>query len=185
MMKLILFQGNPGPKYADSRHNLGFMVADAYAMQAGVKFSSKPKFFADLAELSGEDKVLLVKPMTFYNETGRTARTLVDFYKLNPTKDVLIVHDELALPFGTIRTRLGGSDAGNNGIKSLNAAIGPNTARIRFGIWNELRSHQNDIDFVLGRFSAEEAAKLPELLDKTCQLIDSFIAGQFEATTNR
>ncbi|MEP6710637.1 MAG: aminoacyl-tRNA hydrolase, partial [Candidatus Saccharibacteria bacterium] len=134
-MKLIFAQGNPGDQYNTTRHNVGFAILDALAKKFEASFTSKPKFFADIAELNIEgEKILLVKPATFYNETGKSARALVDFYKLAPATDVLVVHDDLALPFGTLRTREKGSDAGNNGIKSLNAHLGPDYARLRIGI---------------------------------------------------
>src|SRR5438445_447838 len=138
-MKLIFAQGNPGSQYATTRHNVGFLILDQLAAKAGKEFIKKPKFHADVAELTiAGEKVLLVKPTTFYNETGQSARSLVDFYKLDTMSDVLVVHDDLALPLGTIRTREKGSDAGNNGIKSLNAHLGHDYHRIRIGIYNEL-----------------------------------------------
>ncbi|HET7630325.1 MAG TPA: aminoacyl-tRNA hydrolase [Candidatus Saccharimonadales bacterium] len=184
-MKIILGQGNPGTQYAGSRHNIGFHILDSYAQRHDLGFQAKPKFKADIAELqTSDDKVLLVKPTTFYNETGQTARALLDFYKL-AADDILIVHDELALPFGTIRSRLGGSDAGNNGVKSINQQVGPDTARVRVGIWNQQRDLIDDADFVLSRFNAEEAGKLPVIIDQAGQLIDDFLAGSFEPTTHR
>lgn len=183
-MKIILGQGNPGPNYAASRHNLGFMVLDSYAADRGLNFQAKPKFKADLAEFSHQGvKVVLVKPTTFYNETGQTARALLDFYKLD-SQDLLIVHDELALPYGVIRTRLGGSDAGNNGIKSINQQVGLDTARVRIGICNQQRGFIDDVDFVLGRFNADEAGQLAAIIDRACQLIDDFLVGSFEPTTH-
>jgi PTH1 family peptidyl-tRNA hydrolase len=184
-MKLILAQGNPGDQYSSTRHNVGFEALDHFAKKSDISFQTKPKFFADIAELShGDDKVLLVKPSTFYNETGRSARALVDFYKLNPASDVLVIHDDLALPFGTLRTREKGSDAGNNGIKSLNAHIGPDYARLRVGIYNDLRERMDDVDFVLGRFSKEEATALTEIFQKTDAIIAEFIDGSFQTTTH-
>ena len=135
-MKVILAQGNPGAEYARTRHNAGFIVLNAIADVSGASWKSANKFNADTAEITLEgEKVLLVKPSTFYNETGRTARAIADFYKLTPAKDMLVLHDEIALPFGAIRVRQRGSDAGNNGIKSLNAHLGPEYWRIRIGVW--------------------------------------------------
>lgn len=184
-MKIILAQGNPGTQYEKTRHNVGFMAVDRYAAAHDLEFQSKPKFWADIAETSVDgDKVLLVKPTTYYNETGKTARALVDFYKLD-TGDVLVIHDELSLPFGTLRTREKGSDAGNNGIKSLNAHLGENYGRIRVGTWNELADKQESFDFVLSKFSAEEQAKLAsDILPKIGELIDDFITGNHTATSH-
>lgn len=184
-MKIILGQGNPESKYDGTRHNTGFAALDYYAREKDTSFLSKPKFDAEIAELSIDDeKVLLVKPTTYYNETGRAARALADFYKLEP-QDILVIHDELALPFGTLRTREKGSSAGNNGIKSLNAHLGENYARIRVGIWNEITDKQGAMDFVLTRFSADESDKLKtDILPKICELIDDFVAGDHSSTSH-
>jgi PTH1 family peptidyl-tRNA hydrolase len=185
-MKLIFAQGNTGTDFAATRHNVGFMVLDTFAKHKETSFKAKPKFFADIAELSVKgEKVLLVKPTTFYNETGKSARALVDFYKLDSATDILVIHDDLALPFGTLRTREKGSDAGNNGIKSLNAHLGPKYARLRVGIYNELRDKIPDVDFVLSRFSADETKKLQEtIIPKALELIDAFITDTHQNTSH-
>jgi len=182
-MKLIFAQGNPGKEYDGTRHNVGFYMIDALAKEHGASFTKKPKFYAEIADTTifGE-KILLVKPSTFYNETGQSARLLTDFYKLNPKTDFLVIYDDLALPFGTIRTRLSGRDAGNNGVKSLNAHLGLEHARIRVGIYNALRDRIHDADFVLGRFSKEESEHLPQLLNKVTEFTEAFITGTFEPT---
>lgn len=184
-MKLIFAQGNPGNEYASSRHNMGFAALDGFSKEKGTSFISKPKFFADIAELGvNGEKVLLVKPTTFYNETGKSARALIDFYKLTPETDMLVVHDDLALPFGTLRTREKGSDAGNNGVKSLNAHLGPDYARLRIGVSTELRGRMDDAAFVLSRFSKEESEQLKDIYKKTTLIIDAFIAEDFEITSH-
>jgi PTH1 family peptidyl-tRNA hydrolase len=181
-MKIIFAQGNPEPTYQNTRHNLGFAVLDAFAVKSAVTFTASKKFHADIAELQiPNEKILLVKPTTFYNETGSSARALVDFYKLD-TGDLLVLHDELSLPFGTIKTRFDGSDAGNNGIKSLNTHIGPNYARIRLGIYNSLRDQMNDADFVLGKFSKAEREALPRITEQAHAFISDFIHGTLVPT---
>lgn len=160
-MKIIFAQGNPGTEYKHTRHNAGFIVVNALSEYHKTSWKKSTKFNADIAEISLEnEKVLLVKPHTFYNETGRSARAIIDFYKIEPTRDFLVLHDDLALPFGTVRVRQKGSDAGNNGIKSLNAHLGQEYWRIRIGIWNELRDRMNDADFVLSSFTKDETAAL-------------------------
>jgi PTH1 family peptidyl-tRNA hydrolase len=183
-MKVIIGFGNPEARYNDTRHNTGFAVVDTLAKDAGKSFQVKDKFKAHVAEGSiGAEKVLLVKPLTFYNESGQSYRAIVDFYKLEPS-DVLIIHDELSLPFGTVRTRTGGSDAGNNGIKSINTHGGDKTARIRVGVGNERRSVMGDTDFVLGKLSKDEHDILHEqLMPKIFTSIESFISGSFEPTS--
>lgn len=185
-MKLILAQGNPGPEYEQTRHNVGFLSLDFFAQQRNTSFHAKPKFYAEIAEVTTDsDKVLLVKPTTFYNETGKAARAIADFYKVD-TSDILVIHDELALPFGTLRTREKGSDAGNNGIKSLNAHLGENYSRIRIGTWNEIAAKAGSFDFVLSRFSKEEAGALSAtIFPKVVELIDDFIAGKHTNTSHR
>lgn len=183
-MKLLFAQGNPGAEYAHSRHNVGWRVLDALARDHGATFQPKPKFFADIAELTlhGE-KILLVKPQTFYNETGRAARALVDFYKLD-TDDILVIHDDLAIQFGTLRVREQGSDAGNNGIKSLNAHLGGQYWRLRVGILSPLRGRMSDATFVLGRFSEAERQALDAHVYPACiTLIGQFIRGDLAATS--
>jgi PTH1 family peptidyl-tRNA hydrolase len=184
-MKLIVGLGNPEERYRETRHNTGFKVVDHFAAAKGASFQRKDKFKADIAEISSNDeKVIVAKPTTYYNLSGEAARTIADFYKIDP-RDVLVVHDELVLPFGTIRTRYGGSDAGNNGVKSLNEHLGPDTARLRFGIYNDLRDKIDDVDFVLSKFSVSEAERFPELYKKTAAIIDDFVAGNFDTTTHR
>lgn len=182
-MKVIFAQGNPGIQYASSRHNVGFMTLDYLAGQWQTIFLKKPKFYADIAEVTiGGEKTLLVKPTTFYNETGQAARMIVDFYKLEPANDFLVIHDDMALPFGVIRTRLAGSDAGNNGIKSLNAHLGSTYARIRIGIYNDERSHVPAVNFVLGSFDSYEINALPIITDEVERFTAEFINGTFEPT---
>ncbi len=185
-MNIIFAQGNPSKDYDGTRHNVGFIVLDKLAMTHRADFASKSKFKSDIAEInSTEGKTLLVKPTTFYNESGVCAHSLVDFYKLDPKVNLLVIHDDLALPFGTIRIRRKGSDAGNNGIKSLNAHIGPDYIRIRIGIYNELRDRQDDADFVLSRFSADEQATLQgTIIPKVIELTNEFLAGTLEDTSH-
>ncbi|AKM80924.1 TPA: aminoacyl-tRNA hydrolase [Candidatus Saccharibacteria bacterium] len=184
-MKIIFAQGNPGLQYQNTRHNVGFLALDHFADSAHVSFQQKSKFHADIAELTHDgEKHLLVKPLTFYNETGQSARILSDFYKVS-SSDILVIHDDLALPFGTLRTREKGSDAGNNGIKSLNSHLGQEYARIRVGIRTELADRIDSADFVLARFSREEASKLDEeLFPKIDELIEKFLSGTHDNTSH-
>ena len=184
-MKIIFAQGNPGQTYDRTRHNIGFFVLDQLANSKNLTWTEKTKFSALIAEtiIAGE-KVLLVKPTTFYNETGISARKLTDFYNLDIASDFLVVHDDLALPIGTIRTRKKGSDAGNNGIKSLNSHLGEDYHRIRIGIWSELRDRINDADFVIGRFSSDENAQLETVVNKAIDLIVGFVTDGLAATTH-
>lgn len=184
-MKLIFMQGNPGEKFQATRHNVGFLLADAIAQKHDASFKDTSKFSAQIAEFSvGAEKVIIAKPDTFYNETGRSFTALKQFYKFE-NSDVLIVHDELALQFGTIRSRVGGSDAGNNGVKSINAHGGADTYRLRIGISNELRVRMDDTDFVLGKFSKSEIESLTDKIFPKClEGIEYFIAGNHQVTSH-
>jgi PTH1 family peptidyl-tRNA hydrolase len=174
-MKLVIGLGNPEPKYDLTRHNVGFLLLDHVADQLGASWQEKSKFKGLIAEATiGDEKVFLLKPTTYYNLSGEAARTVVDFYKLDAA-DVLALHDELALPFGTLRTRLSGSDAGNNGIKSLIAHLGDGFARVRVGIANEYSAKQDAADFVLGKFSQSEQNGLAEVARHVLTFIEDFV----------
>ena len=185
-MKIIFAQGNPGTQYVRTRHNVGFLVLDALAEAENATWHSESKYKAEITEVRLEgEKVLLVKPLSYYNETGQVARALVDFYKLEPSADMLVIHDELALPFGTVRVREKGSDAGNNGIKSLNAHLGPDYARIRIGIWNELRDRMDDAAFVLSVFSQGEQRQLNEkTIPAVLTLVNNFVTDTLEPVSH-
>ena len=186
-MKLILAQGNPGPEYALSRHNIGFMALDYLReKQKLVDFQPKSKFQALISELStGNNKIILAKPTTFYNETGRSARAIADFYQI-ATNDILLIHDELALDFGTIRVRDSGSDAGNKGVRSLISHIGPDFWRIRVGIKNDLTERIQSADFVLAPFAQAEVAALnASVLPSVQSMIDQFLEGSLAVTSEK
>lgn len=182
-MKLIIGLGNPDVNYALTRHNFGWRAIDALADTHNIELSTKSKFSALVGEVSvGSEKILLVKPLLYYNNSGQVVRQLMDFYKLS-NDDILVIHDELALPLGQIRTRLEGSPAGNNGIKSIAALIGPDFARIRIGISSELKHRMPDADFVLSRFNRDEEALVDDILTQVIKLTDRFLAGSFEPDT--
>jgi PTH1 family peptidyl-tRNA hydrolase len=183
-MKLVVFQGNPGRAYLKTRHNAGFMVADYMAIKQGLKFGYTKRFDAEtveaVAEAAADKAAILAKPQTFYNETGLSVRKLVDFYKLDPAHDLLVVCDDLNLPFGTLRTRLKGGDGGNNGLKSISAAVGESYHRLRIGTDNYLHTQLGDTDFVLSKFLAEERDQMPEILEKASQIVQDFLNDQFK-----
>lgn len=185
-MKLIFAQGNPGLRYARTRHNTGIAIVEAFAAAHDAQWRTVDKFKAKIAEVIVDGtKAILVQPLSFYNETGLSARLLSDYYKLDPASDILVIHDDLALPFGTLRIRDKGSDAGNNGIKSLNAHIGEHYQRLRVGIWNEQRDLMDDADFVLGVFSKDEYDKLiNDIIPKALQLIEAFANSAIEPTSH-
>ena len=196
-MKVILALGNPGDKYTNTRHNAGFLVIDQLATEQSAQFSNKPKFFADIAELNSftvdsaasaklpvtisREKILLVKPTTYYNEVGVAARALMDFYKLT-LDDLLVIHDDTDLDFGKIRIRKGGRDAGSNGLKSLHAHIGSDFWHIRIGTDNLLRRQVSTDRFVMMNFNSDELTILKNWTIPTAQtIIHDFLSDQISA----
>lgn len=176
MNKLIIGLGNIGDQYTNTRHNSGFLMLDALASKNNVKWQQKAKFKANIAEFTDDDqKILLAKPTTYYNLSGEAARAICDFYKIE-INNVLIIHDELALPFGTIRTRVGGSSAGNNGVKNLIAHIGQDFLRIRIGIANEHSAQKPAEQFVLDHFTEDEQKRFRALELATFKFVDDFIS---------
>ena len=196
-MKVILALGNPGEKYVHTRHNAGFLVIDQLAAGQSAQFSNKPKFFADIAELNSftvdsaasakppvtipREKILLVKPTTYYNEVGISARAILDFYKLT-LADLLIIHDDTDLDFGKIRVRKGGRDAGSNGLKSLHTHIGADFWHIRIGTDNLLRRQVSTDRFVMMNFNSDELTILKNWTIPTAQImIHDFLSDQISA----
>ena len=196
-MKVILALGNPGEKYAYTRHNAGFLVVDQLAAEQGAQFSNKPKFFANIAELNSftvdsaasaklpvtipREKILLVKPTTYYNEVGIAARTILDFYKLT-LDDLLIIHDDTDLDFGKIRVRKGGRDAGSNGLKSLHTHIGADFWHIRIGTDNLLRRQVSTDRFVMMKFNSDELTILKNwAIPTTRTMIHDFLSDHISA----
>lgn len=183
-MKLIFALGNPGERYATTRHSIGFAVADKLTQGYAADWRVNAKFKAVVAEFIADGiKVILAKPTTYYNEVGQSYQAISSYYGVKP-EDTLVVHDDLALPFGTIRTRTGGSGGGSKGIRSLNAHGGDQTCRLRIGISNDLAPQIDSADFVLSRFTKSEAEALETtILPKATQIIDDFITGQHEPTS--
>lgn len=184
-MKLLFAQGNPDQKYTYTRHNTGFLVLDALGKKYDAVWRDIDKHKGRIANITVDgEKVLLIKPLSYYNETGQVARTLIDYYKLDPTTDLLVIHDDLALPLGTVRVRDKGSDAGNNGVKSLNLHVGESYHRIRVGIWTDMRDKMDDVNFVLGVFPKEEKEKLEtKIIPHVETLIEKFVTGNLEVSS--
>ncbi len=178
-VRLIVGLGNIGKEYEGTRHNIGFSAIEAYQKERGFPdWQEKPKFKASLSEdfVAGR-KIILAKPATYMNLSGEAVRALKDFYKLQ-NSDITIIHDELDLPFGTIKEKQGGGSAGNNGLKSIISHIGEDFTRIRIGIKNELLADSTSsqstkktdaADFVLAKFTSEEKKQLDEIIKAALQ----------------
>ena len=172
-MKLVVGLGNPGDRYNFTRHNIGFLALDFYFKLNHLNWSEKPR----LGALWGRtDDIIFIKPQEFYNETGAVVQRYAHFYKIAPS-DILVICDNFDLEFGKVRFRNLGAAGGNNGLKSIDAALGTSEyPRIRVGTGNdELRAKMGDIDFVLSRFTPEEKAQLPNILNSICERINAFI----------
>ena len=169
---LIVGLGNPGAEYQNTRHNIGFKVLDALAGASNILFKSER--YGDVAELKIKGRTfVLVKPSTFMNLSGKAVRYWMEATKV-PQENLLVVTDDLALPYGTLRMRLKGSDGGHNGLSHIIQILQSSKfARLRFGIGSEFsRGHQ--IDFVLGQWSTEESEQLPKLIEKAGEMVKSF-----------
>ena len=182
MKYLIVGLGNIGPDYENTRHNIGFMVLDAFAKASNIVFQDKRYGFVAETRLKNKSLVLL-KPSTFMNLSGNAIRYWLQKEKLENDK-LLVVVDDLALPFGTLRLKTKGSDAGHNGLKHIQELIGQNYSRLRFGIGSEfLRGHQ--VDYVLDEFTDEEKQKLPERIETAVDIIRSYCLAGVDITMNQ
>lgn len=133
-MRLLVGLGNPGPEYARNRHNVGFMAADGIVRRHGFSAFRGGKFQGELAEgMLGGRKILILKPMTYMNESGRSVHACATFYKIDP-QDIVVMHDELDLAGGKLRMKRGGGHAGHNGLRSIHAHLGDAYGRVRIGI---------------------------------------------------
>jgi peptidyl-tRNA hydrolase, PTH1 family len=175
---LVVGLGNPGPTYAGTRHNAGAMVVDLLAERAGAPLKSQRKHRADVAEvrLGGVPgaRAVLAKPHTYMNESGGPVALLADFYKIEPDR-LLVVHDELDLPFGTVRLKRGGGDNGHNGLRSVRARIGTGDyCRLRFGIGRP-PGRMDPAAFVLKPFSTAEKREIDLEIDLAADAAEAVV----------
>jgi len=183
MKQLIVGLGNIGNEYSDTRHNIGFMILDALAKASNVVFDVNKRYGA-IAELRLKNKqLILLKPYTYMNLSGNAVRYWMQKEKIE-LENMLIVVDDLALPFGSLRLKTKGSDAGHNGLKHIQEILETlNYNRLRFGIGNDFPQGRQ-IDFVLEPFTEEEQKLLPERIDKAVEIIKSFALAGVNITMN-
>jgi len=183
MKRLIVGLGNIGDEYADTRHNIGFMILDALAKASNIIFGVNKRYGA-VAELRLKNQqLLLLKPYTYMNLSGNAVRYWMQKEKIE-LENLLIVVDDLALPFGTLRLKTKGSDAGHNGLKHIQEVLGTlNYNRLRFGIGNDFPQGRQ-IDFVLDSFTEEERRHLPERIEKAGEIVRSFALAGTDITMN-
>ena len=174
-MLIVVGLGNPGPKHARQRHNIGYTVADVIAARYGLS-APRRRFQgrAQSGEIAGE-RVLLLKPETYMNESGRAVRAALNFYKLR-ARDAIVIHDELDLAPAKVLIRKGGGHAGHNGLRSLHSQIGPDYRRIRVGIGHPGDKHRV-LKHVLGDFAAEERLLFARVAEAVAEALPLAVAG--------
>ena len=183
MKYLIVGLGNIGEEYRNTCHNIGFMVLDALAKASNIVFKDGRYGATSTLSIKGR-QMLLLKPSTYMNLSGNAVRYWMQQEKI-PLENVLIIVDDLALPFGSLRLKGKGSDAGHNGLKHIAATLGTqNYARLRFGIGNDFPKG-GQIDYVLGKFGEEDMKLMPERLETAGEIIKSFCLAGLNITMNQ
>ncbi|MDQ6971092.1 MAG: aminoacyl-tRNA hydrolase [Mariprofundaceae bacterium] len=183
-MQLLVGLGNPGKKYENTRHNVGFRFVDALAEKQGLRFAAAPRFHAEIAEWKHADrKVLLVKPQTFMNNSGECVGPLARYYGIE-SGQVFVAYDDLDLAAGRMRLRTGGSHGGHNGLKSLNAHL-PDTAyhRIKVGIGRPLPG-MDVTAWVLGKATSDERRQEERIFDALLAELDTLLGGDLALAGN-
>lgn len=180
MKFLIAGLGNIGPEYRNTRHNIGFKILDAFSEASGFSFNPARLAFKGETRFKGRG-LICIKPTTYMNLSGRAVNYWLQAEKI-PVENLLVITDDIALPFGTLRLKTKGSDGGHNGLKSiagmLNTTVYP---RLRFGIGDEFRRGRQ-VDYVLSEWTEEETERLPERIEKCIEIIRSFVTIGAERT---
>ena len=180
---LIAGLGNPGPAYAANRHNAGFLTADLLGARAGARFKAgKFRTLAAEGKLAGQS-VTIIKPLTFMNESGGPVTGVSGFYRLGP-EQLVVIHDELDLPFGTVRLKLGGGDNGHNGLRSVTTHLGTREYyRVRIGIGRP-PGRMDPAAYVLRDFAAAERKELPIVLDRAADAVEALLSDGLAVAQN-
>jgi PTH1 family peptidyl-tRNA hydrolase len=181
---VVVGLGNPGPAYADNRHNLGAQVLDLLAEQQRERFKKGARGFADVVatRIAGQ-RVVLAKPRSYMNESGGAVKAVLAFYKVSPSQ-LIVVHDELDIPFETVRLKVGGGPGGHNGIRSVDASLGTREyARVRVGIGRP-PGRMDPADFVLRDFGPAERKDVPLLRERAADAVITLLARGLEAAQN-
>ena len=183
-MRLVVGLGNPGPEYQDNRHNLGFKVVDELLARARGN-TPRAKFGAELCEVTiAGERVLLCKPMEYMNVSGQVVARVAGFWKV-PVADVIVVHDELDLPFARLKLGAGGGHGGHNGIRSLLADLGDASfARVRVGVGRPKPGH-DPANYLLSDFSRAEEKELPDLIRAAADAVEAILKGGLTAAMNK
>lgn len=179
-IKMIVGLGNPGSEYEQTRHNAGFWFIDELAWQYKATLKEEKKFFGSVARISisGSD-LWLLKPSTFMNRSGQAVAALAQFYKIKP-EEILVIHDELDIPCGRIKFKLGGGNGGHNGLKDIQARLGtPDFYRLRLGI-DHLGDRNLVVGYVLNKPSPEHRQQIDEAINKSLKAVPMLLAGEWE-----
>ena len=179
---LIVGLGNPGDEYAQTRHNTGYMVLDAFAKASNIVFEDKRYGFVAETSLKGR-KVVLLKPTTYMNLSGNAVRYWLNKENIDQHR-LLVVSDDVALPIGQFRLKANGSNGGHNGLGHIQQLIGQDYSRLRMGIGNDY-PQGGQIDYVLGRFTSEEQDVLQPSIDTAVEIIKSFVLAGIDITMNQ
>ena len=186
-MWLVVGLGNPGPAYAGHRHNVGHLVAAELASRMGSSFRAHKSGRAEVVEgrlgVPGQpgERVVLARPRCYMNESGGPVKALASFYKVEPA-GIIAIHDELDIPFGTLRVKLGGGDNGHNGLRSLRSSLGTGDFhRVRVGIGRP-QGRQDVADFVLSDYSSVERKELPFQVDRAADAVEALVLEGLERT---
>lgn len=185
-MKAIIGLGNPGKEYVGTRHNVGFLVVEELARRFGGRFTPKSSIEAEIAEVMiNEQRVLLVKPQTFMNVSGRSLSAVLSKYPVK-LEDVVVVYDDADLPFGDVRVKSSGSSAGHRGMESILATLpkGSNVSRVRVGIGRPAHPDMPLDEFVLAKWTTDDGEKLPLVIASASEAISKWIASAPSAPRN-
>ena len=182
---LVVGLGNPGPQYAKTRHNLGFMVADLLAARMGGQFKVHKRSGAEIVTgRLAHRPVVLAKPRTYMNESGRQVGPLAKFYSVMPT-DIIVIHDELDIDFGRIRLKLGGGEGGHNGLRSVANSLGTkNFQRVRIGVGRP-PGRKDPAAYVLETFAATERPEVPAICEQAADATELLIEVGLETAQNQ
>lgn len=183
-VRLLVGLGNPGPRYADTRHNAGFWFADRLAADRGSSFRAESRFEGEVGRIvAGGANCLLQKPMTFMNKSGSAVQKLAAFYRIPPA-EILVVHDDLDLPPGTARLKAGGGHGGHNGLRDLHRHLGADYSRLRIGIGHP-GVREAVIGYVLERPGREEEQQMRQAIDAALEFVDALVGGDWDLAVRR
>lgn len=184
-MHLLVGLGNIGPEYEFTRHNFGFLLLDQIIEDYGFNKIAANKFHSDIfSGLIDGKKVIAIKPQTFMNRSGIAVSQVSNFYKIAP-ENVFVLHDEVDLPLGKLRVKIGGGNAGHNGLKSVDNFIGKQYTKVRLGVGRPANPDYSTADYVLGKFNREEADIVEKVNMKISDLLDILLAGRADDFMNK